>query len=112
MRLFFSLIFSQNVPANELPLSECLKDTVARVLPYWHDTIAPTIKSGKRVLIAAHWNSLRGLVKYLDDISEEEIVELNIPTGTATRHPLSFIYCDFSEMRRGFDLSFRNSVGV
>jgi len=65
----------------ELPLTECLKDTVARFLPYWHDTIAPAVRSGKRVLIAAHGNSLRALVKYLDNISEESIVELNIPTG-------------------------------
>jgi len=66
---------------DELPLTECLKDTVERFLPYWHGTIAPTIRSGKRVLIAAHGNSLRALVKYLDNISEEEIVSLNIPTG-------------------------------
>jgi len=66
---------------NELPTSECLKDTVERFLPYWHETIAPAIKSGKKVLIAAHGNSLRALVKYLDNIPEEEIVSLNIPTG-------------------------------
>jgi 2,3-bisphosphoglycerate-dependent phosphoglycerate mutase len=66
---------------SELPLAECLKDTVARFLPYWHETIAPAIKSGKRVIIAAHGNSLRALVKYLDDVPESEIVELNIPTG-------------------------------
>jgi 2,3-bisphosphoglycerate-dependent phosphoglycerate mutase len=65
----------------ELPLTESLKDTVARFLPYWHDTIAPTIRSGRRVLIAAHGNSLRALVKYLDAIDEQTIVELNIPTG-------------------------------
>jgi 2,3-bisphosphoglycerate-dependent phosphoglycerate mutase len=65
----------------ELPLTECLKDTVARFLPYWHGTIAPAIRSGKRVIIAAHGNSLRALVKYLDDISEKDIVGLNIPTG-------------------------------
>lgn len=65
----------------ELPLTECLKDTVARFLPYWHETIAPAIKSGKRVLIVAHGNSLRSLVKYLDNVSEKEIVDLNIPTG-------------------------------
>jgi 2,3-bisphosphoglycerate-dependent phosphoglycerate mutase len=65
----------------QLPLTECLKDTVARFLPYWHETIAPAVKSGKKVLIAAHGNSLRALVKYLDDISDEEIVGLNIPTG-------------------------------
>jgi 2,3-bisphosphoglycerate-dependent phosphoglycerate mutase len=65
----------------ELPLTECLKDTVARFLPLWHETIAPMIKSGKKVLIAAHGNSLRALVKYLDNIPDEEIVALNIPTG-------------------------------
>ena len=65
----------------ELPLTECLKDTVARFLPYWHETIAPAVKGGKKVLIAAHGNSLRALVKYLDHISEADIVELNIPTG-------------------------------
>jgi 2,3-bisphosphoglycerate-dependent phosphoglycerate mutase len=67
--------------AGELPLTESLKDTVARFLPYWHETIAPDITAGKRVLIAAHGNSLRALVKYLDNISEQDIVELNIPTG-------------------------------
>ncbi len=65
----------------ELPKTECLKDTVARFLPMWHEVIAPTIKSGKRVMIGAHGNSLRALVKYLDNISEGEIIELNIPTG-------------------------------
>lgn len=65
----------------EVPLTECLKDTVARFLPYWHDTLAPAIRSGKRVLVSAHGNSIRALVKYLDNISDEEIVELNIPTG-------------------------------
>ncbi len=65
----------------DTPLTECLKDTVERFLPYWHETIAPAIKSGKRVLIAAHGNSLRALVKYLDDVSDEAIVKLNIPTG-------------------------------
>jgi 2,3-bisphosphoglycerate-dependent phosphoglycerate mutase len=64
-----------------LPLTESLKDTIARFLPYWHETIAPTIRSGKRVVIAAHGNSLRALVKYLDEIDEQTIVELNIPTG-------------------------------
>jgi 2,3-bisphosphoglycerate-dependent phosphoglycerate mutase len=65
----------------ELPLSECLKDTVVRFLPYWNDEIVPVIKSGKRVLIVAHGNSLRALVKYLDHVSDDEIVGLNIPTG-------------------------------
>jgi 2,3-bisphosphoglycerate-dependent phosphoglycerate mutase len=58
-----------------------LKDTVARMLPYWHETIAPVVKTGTRVLVSAHGNSLRALVKYLDDISEADIVGLNIPTG-------------------------------
>jgi 2,3-bisphosphoglycerate-dependent phosphoglycerate mutase len=71
----------QDLDEKDLPLTECLKDTVARFLPYWHQTIAPTIQSGKKVLIAAHGNSLRALVKYLDNISDEEIVGLNIPTG-------------------------------
>jgi len=65
----------------ELPLTECLKDTVARFLPLWHETIAPAVRAGQRVLIAAHGNSLRALVKYLDNISDQDIVELNIPTG-------------------------------
>jgi 2,3-bisphosphoglycerate-dependent phosphoglycerate mutase len=66
---------------SELPLTECLKDTVARFVPYWENTIAPMVKSGKRVLVTAHGNSLRALVKYLDNIPDDEIVELNIPTG-------------------------------
>lgn len=71
----------QNLDAQDIPLTECLKDTVDRFLPYWHSTIAPAIQSGQQVIIAAHGNSLRALVKYLDTISNEEIVELNIPTG-------------------------------
>ncbi len=70
-----------NLKEDETPTSECLKDTVARFVPYWEGTIAPSIKEGKKVIIAAHGNSLRALVKYLDNISEEEIVGLNIPTG-------------------------------
>ena len=69
------------VDAAELPRSEALKHTVARFLPYWHETIAPSIRDGRRVLIAAHGNSLRALVKYLDGISDADIVGLNIPTG-------------------------------
>jgi len=65
----------------EIPLTECLKDTVDRVLPYWNQMIAPAVRAGKRVLIASHGNSLRALVKYLDKISDEAIVEFNIPTG-------------------------------
>jgi 2,3-bisphosphoglycerate-dependent phosphoglycerate mutase len=65
----------------ELPLTECLKDTVARFVPYWHQTIVPTIQGGKKVIITAHGNSLRALVKHLDEIADDEIVGLNIPTG-------------------------------
>ncbi len=66
---------------SELPLTESLKDTVARFLPYWKDTVAPAVKAGRRVLIAAHGNSLRALVKYLDGLSDKEVIDLNIPTG-------------------------------
>ncbi len=65
----------------ELPLTECLKDTVARALPYWHETVAPMVREGKRVIVSSHGNSLRALVKYLDNIPDHEIVGLNIPTG-------------------------------
>lgn len=67
--------------SHEIPLTECLKDTVARVVPFWNESIAPAIKSGKRVLVAAHGNSLRALIKYLDNVGDEEIVNLNIPTA-------------------------------
>ena len=70
-----------DIPPDQLPLTESLKDTVARFLPYWHEAIAPQIKGGKKVLITAHGNSLRALVKYLDNVPDDEIVELNIPTG-------------------------------
>jgi len=69
------------LPTADLPVTECLKDTVERFLPYWHDTIAPAIRGGQRVVIVAHGNSLRALVKYLDGLSDDDIVELNIPTG-------------------------------
>jgi 2,3-bisphosphoglycerate-dependent phosphoglycerate mutase len=71
----------QSLDPAEVPLTECLKDTVARVLPYWNSDIAPAIKSGKRVMIAAHGNSIRALVKYLDGVSDADIVGLNIPNG-------------------------------
>jgi 2,3-bisphosphoglycerate-dependent phosphoglycerate mutase len=71
----------RNLPAQELPCTESLKDTVGRFLPYWHSTIAPSITAGQRVLIAAHGNSLRALVKYLDRIADADIAEVNIPTG-------------------------------
>ncbi|MEO6846806.1 MAG: 2,3-diphosphoglycerate-dependent phosphoglycerate mutase [Chthoniobacterales bacterium] len=70
-----------DLPKEKLPLTECLKDTVDRFLPYWHDTIAPKVKAGKKTIIVAHGNSLRALVKYLDWMSEDEILKLNIPTG-------------------------------
>jgi len=71
----------KNLSKESVPLTECLKDTVARFLPYWHDKIAPTVRSGTNVIIVAHGNSLRALVKYLDNASDNDIVELNIPTG-------------------------------
>lgn len=71
----------KNLSDDQLPVTECLKDTVARVVPYWEQTIAADIKAGKDLIIAAHGNSLRALVKYLDNISDEEILKLNIPTG-------------------------------
>jgi 2,3-bisphosphoglycerate-dependent phosphoglycerate mutase len=70
-----------NLPPSEVPRSESLKDTVARFMPFWDETIAPDIRAGRRVLIAAHGNSLRALVKYLDNTSDRDIVEVNIPTG-------------------------------
>jgi len=83
----------------QLPATECLKDTVDRVLPFWNDSIAPAIKAGRRVLIAAHGNSLRALIKHLDNVPEDDIVNLNIPTGQplvyeldANLRPLSHYY--------------------
>ena len=74
---------------SELPATECLKDTVARFLPHWNSAIAPAVKAGKRVIIAAHGNSIRALIKYLDNVSEQDIVGLNIPTGTPLVYELS-----------------------
>lgn len=71
----------KDLSAQELPLSECLKDTVERVLPLWHSSIVPNIKAGKRLIIVAHGNSLRALIKYLDQVSDQDIVNLNVPTG-------------------------------
>ncbi len=67
--------------ADQIPRTECLKDTVARVIPYWEEAIAPAVRQGKRVIVAAHGNSLRALIKYLDDVGDDEIVQLNVPTG-------------------------------
>ena len=69
------------IPADQLPATECLKDTVARVLPFWNESIAPAIRAGRRVLVAAHGNSLRALIKHLDNVSDDDIVGVNIPTG-------------------------------
>jgi 2,3-bisphosphoglycerate-dependent phosphoglycerate mutase len=79
----------QNLNANDLPAAECLKDTVNRFLPYWMNSIKPDIESGKKVLIVAHGNSLRALVKYLDNISDEDILSLNIPTGAPLVYELN-----------------------
>jgi 2,3-bisphosphoglycerate-dependent phosphoglycerate mutase len=79
----------RDLSPSELPVTECLKDTVARFLPYWHQAIVPTIQAGKKVIIAAHGNSLRALVKYLDKISDEAIVGLNIPTGVPLVYELT-----------------------
>jgi 2,3-bisphosphoglycerate-dependent phosphoglycerate mutase len=76
------------VPAEQLPAAESLKDTLARVLPFWHSRIAPELRGGRTVLVAAHGNSLRAMVKMLDDVSESEIVELNIPTGVPLLYEL------------------------
>lgn len=90
----------------EIPLSESLKDTVARFLPCWHEVIAPVVKSGKKVLIAAHGNSLRALVKYLDNIPDEEIPNLNIPTGI----PLVYDFDDDLKPVRHFYLGDREAI--
>ena len=74
--------------AGEVPLTECLKDTVARVLPFWSDTIAPAIRSGKRVIVVAHGNSIRALIKHLDGISDADIVGLEIPNGVPVIYEL------------------------
>lgn len=79
----------KDLPKDQIPLTESLKDTVHRFLPYWQQVIAPTVKAGKKVIIAAHGNSLRALVKYLDDVSDEEIVKVNIPTGVPLVYELS-----------------------
>ncbi len=71
----------RDLSPQDIPLTECLEDTVARFLPYWNESIAPQVKSGQRILITAHGNSLRALVMYLDNLSEQEVMELNIPTG-------------------------------
>ena len=78
-----------SIPENEVPVTESLKDTIARFMPYWESTIAPDIRAGRKVLIVAHGNSLRALVKYLDHVSEKDIVDLNIPTGVPMVYTLN-----------------------
>jgi len=78
-----------NLKPDELPKSECLEDTVARFLPAWHDVVAPKILEGKKVVIVAHGNSLRALIKYLDNVSEDEIIALNVPTGVPLVYELN-----------------------
>ncbi len=95
----------------EIPVTECLKDTVARFLPIWHEEIAPQIRAGRKVIIAAHGNSLRALVKYLDNVSDEDIVGLNIPTGIPLVYELdddlkplrSYYLGDQEELRKAID---------
>jgi 2,3-bisphosphoglycerate-dependent phosphoglycerate mutase len=94
------------LPPSELPLTESLKDTVARFLPYWHEAIAPAIRSGKRVVIAAHGNSIRALVKFLDQVSDQDIVELNIPTGV----PLVYLLNDDLEPLQKFYLGDKDAI--
>ena len=96
----------KNLAEKDIPRTECLKDTVMRFLPYWHDTIAPAVKSGQRVIIAAHGNSLRALVKYLDNISDDDIVGMNIPTGM----PLVYELDDNLMPRRNYYLGDADSV--
>eukprot|EP01017_Pseudomicrothorax_dubius_P008453 TRINITY_DN12784_c0_g1_i3.p1 TRINITY_DN12784_c0_g1~~TRINITY_DN12784_c0_g1_i3.p1 ORF type:complete len:264 (+),score=53.47 TRINITY_DN12784_c0_g1_i3:126-917(+) len=99
------------LPIDALPLTECLKDNVARTIPYWNDTISPAILSGRQVLVVAHGNSLRSIVKHLDNISDKDILELNIPTGIpfvyefdAHLKPIRHYYlADEEELKRKLD---------
>ena len=97
---------TRKLTPSEIPLTEALKDTVARFLPHWHEVIAPAVLGTKRVLIAAHGNSLRALVKYLDDVPESDIVELNIPTGI----PLVYELTDDLKPLRHFYLADETAV--
>jgi 2,3-bisphosphoglycerate-dependent phosphoglycerate mutase len=104
---------------NEIPLTECLNDTVARFLPYWHKVMAPQIRSGKRVIISAHGNSLRALVKYIDGVSDVDIVNLNIPTGIPLIYELDeelkpvkhFYLGDPDEIKRATEAVVRQTAG-
>ncbi len=102
----------KNLSEDEIPPGECLKDTINRFLPYWHETIAPTIKSGKKVLIAAHGNSLRALVKYLDNMADEAIVKLNIPTGIPLVYELDENLHPIKHYYLGDEAAVKRAVGV
>jgi 2,3-bisphosphoglycerate-dependent phosphoglycerate mutase len=92
----------------QIPLTECLKDTVARVLPYWHEVLAPVVRSGARVLLVAHGNSMRALVKYLDGISDADIADLNIPTGV----PLVYEFDDAMKPVKHFYLGDAGAIAA
>jgi len=96
----------RSLDTGDLPLTECLKDTVARFLPHWNQVIAPEVKAGRRVIIAAHGNSLRALVKYLDRVSDQDIVGLNIPTGV----PLVYELTDELKPIRSYYLGDQDAV--
>jgi 2,3-bisphosphoglycerate-dependent phosphoglycerate mutase len=96
----------KDLAAQDIPLTESLKDTVARFMPYWHDVLAPALKSGRRLIISAHGNSLRALVKYLDSVPDAEIVGLNIPTGI----PLVYELEDDLQPRRHYYLGSEEEV--
>lgn len=108
----------QDLGDNEIPLTECLNDTVARFLPYWHEVMAPLILSGKRVIISAHGNSLRALVKYIDGVSDVDIVNLNIPTGIPLIYELDeelkpvkrYYLGDPDEIKRATEAVIRQSI--
>lgn len=93
---------------SEFPRTECLKDTVARFLPFWHETIAPTVKSGKSVIVAAHGNSIRALIKYLDNVSDQDIVGLNIPTA----QPLVYELTDELKPIRNYYLGDQEAIAA
>lgn len=88
-----------NIPADQLPCGESLKDTLHRLLPYWHSTLAPALNAGRKILIVAHGNSLRALVQYLEQLSNEEILQLNIPTGVPLVYELDD---DLKPIKRGY----------
>ncbi len=102
----------KHLTEKELPTTECLKDTVERFLPHWHEVIKPTILSGKRVIIAAHGNSLRALVKYLDNISDDEIIGLNIPTGVPLVYELDAQLKPIRSQYLGDEATVRQAMNV